>query len=56
MYGEKSRMNCLTLRNIFLRKDRKNLRHGSPVIIITCMFIFQKFDDKKIKNDFDMTI
>lgn len=54
MYGEKSRIKCLTLRNIFLRKDRKNLRHGSPDNI--SMVIFQKFDDKKIKNDFDMTI
>jgi hypothetical protein len=52
--GENCGIKCLMLRNIFLRKDRHNLRHSSLDIII--MSIFQKFDDKTIKNDFDRTI
>jgi hypothetical protein len=44
MYGEKSRKNVWRY-----VKDTNNLRHSSLDIII--MFIFHKFDDKKIKND-----
>jgi hypothetical protein len=51
---EKSRLKCLTLRNIFLRKDGKNLRHDSLDIIM--MYIFHEFDGKKMKDDFDVTI
>ena len=42
------------LRNIFLRTDIKNLRHGSLDVIM--MHVFSKFDDENVKNDFDMPI